>query len=98
MEDTKVTVDEIKAMLSADLDVLAAEMAAAINGAKAGRIIAESEEPVRDAHGKFRRQAYEKAIGLLQAKQEALSPSAERVFQQGAQSGDAPDGQRSADD
>ena len=98
MEDTKVTVEEIKAMLSADLDVLAAEMATAINEAKAGRIIADSEEPVRDAHGKFRQQAYEKAIGLLQAKQEAFSPSAEGISQQGAQGGDAPDGQRPADD
>jgi len=62
MEDATVTTEEIKAMLSADLDVLAAEMAA-MNGAKAGRIIADSEEPVRDAHGKFRQQAFEKVIG-----------------------------------
>ncbi|MCP4305062.1 MAG: hypothetical protein GY788_09350 [bacterium] len=98
MEDKKVTAEEIKAMLSADLDVLAAEMAAAMNGAKAGRIIADSEEPVRDAHGKFRQQAFEKVIGLLQVKQEAFSPSAEGVSQQGTQGGDAPDGQRSCDD
>ncbi len=98
MEDKKVTAEEIKAMLSGDLDVLAAEMAAAMNGAKAGRIIADSEEPVRDAHGKFRQQAFEKVIGLLQAKQEAFSPSAEWVSQQGTQGGDAPDGQRSCDD
>ena len=98
MEDAKVTVGEIKAMLAADLDELAAEMAAAMNEAEAGRIIADSEEPVRDAHGKFRQQAYEKVVGLLQAKQEAFSPSAQGVSQQGAQGGDAPDGQRSADD
>ncbi len=98
MEDAKVTVDEIKAMLSADLDVLAAEMAAAMNEAKAGRIIADSEEPVRDAHGKFRQQAYEKVISLLQTKQEAFSPSAQRVSQQRSQGGDAPNSQRSADD
>jgi hypothetical protein len=98
MEDAKVTVEEIKAMLAADLDVLAAEMAAAINGAKSGRIIADSEEPVRDAHGRFRQQAYEKVISLLQAKQEAFSPSAQRVSQQGSQAGDAPDGQRATDD
>ena len=98
MEDTMVTVEETKAMLSADLDVLAAEMAAAMNGAKAGRIIADSEELVRDAHGRFRQQAYEKVISLLQAKQEAFSPSAQRVSQQRSQGGDAPDGQRSAAD
>lgn len=78
MDDAKVTAEEIKAMLSGDIDALAGEMAAAMNTAKAGRIIADSEEPVRDAHGKFRQEAYEKVIGLLQAKQETFSPSAQR--------------------
>ena len=98
MDDAKVTAEEIKAMLAGDIDALAQEMAAAMNGAKAGRIIADSEEPVREAHGKFRQQAYQKVIGLLQAKQEAFSPSAERISQQGTQGGDAPYGQRPADD
>jgi hypothetical protein len=73
-------------------------MAEAMNGAQGGRIIADSEEPVRDAHGKFRQEAFEKVIGLLQAKQEAFSPSAQGVSQQGSQVGDAPDGQRATDD
>ena len=98
MDDAKITAEEIKAMLSGDLDALAEEMAAAMNSAKAGRIIADSEEPVRDAHGKFRQQAYEKVISLLQAKQEAFSPSAPRAPQQGGQAGDASDGQRLDDD
>jgi hypothetical protein len=98
MDDAKVTAEEIKAMLSGDIDALAAKMAAAMNTAKAGRIIADSEEPVRDAHGKFRQEAYEKVIGLLQAKQEAFSPSAQRSPQQGKQIADASDGQRSGDD
>ena len=98
MDDAKVTAEEIKAMLSGDIDALVAEMAAAMNTAKAGRIIADSEEPVRDAHGKFRQEAYEKVIGLLQAKQEAFSPSAQRSPQQGKQVADASDGQRSGDD
>ena len=94
MDDAKVTADEIKAMLAGDIDALAEEMAAAMNDAKAGRIIADSEEPVRDAHGKFRQRAYEKVLSLLQAKQEAFSPSAPRTPQQGGQAGDASDGQR----
>ncbi len=98
MDDAKVTAEEIKVMLAGDIDALAEEMAAAMNGAKAGRIIADSEEPVRDAHGKFRQQAYEKVIRLLQAKQEAFSPSAQRSPQQGKQAGDTSDGQRSGDD
>ncbi len=98
MEDKKVTAEEIKAVLEGDIDALAEEMAAAMNDAKAGRIIADSEEPVRDAHGKFRQQAYEKVIRLLQAKQEAFSPSSQRTPQQGGQAGDASDGQRLDDD
>jgi hypothetical protein len=98
MEDTNVTAEEIEALLAGEIRKLATEMAAAMNGAKAGRIIADSEEPVRDAHGKFRQQAFEKVIGLLQAKQEAFSPSAQGISQQGPQAGDAPDGQRATDD
>jgi len=98
MEDKKITVEEIKAMLAGDIDALAEQMAAAMNSAKAGRIIADSEEPVRDAHGKFRQQAYQKVIGLLQAKQEAFSPSAQRAPQQGTQADNSSDGQRLGDD
>ncbi len=98
MDDAKVTAEEIEAMLAGEIRTLAQEMAAAMNTAKAGRIIADSEEPVRDAHGKFRQQAYEKVISLLQAKQEAFSPSAQRTSQQGGQAGDASDGQRLDDD
>ena len=98
MDDAKVTAEEIEAMLAGDVRALAEEMAAAMNTAKAGRIIADSEEPVRDAHGRFRQQAYQKVIGLLQAKQEAFSPSAQRAAQQGQQAGDASDDQRPSDD
>lgn len=98
MDGAKVTAAEIKAMLAGDIDALAEEMAAAMNTAKAGRIIADSEEPVRDAHAEFRQQAYEKVISLLQAKQKAFSPSAQGTPQQGGQAGDASDGQRIDDD
>ena len=78
MDDKQITPEEIKVLLASDIDTLAAEMAAAMNQAKAGRIIADSEEPVRDAHGKFRQQAYSKMFSLLQQRQEAFSPSAQR--------------------
>ncbi|MBN2211769.1 MAG: hypothetical protein JW709_10285 [Sedimentisphaerales bacterium] len=59
---------------------MADHMAAAMNAAQAGRIIADTEEPVRDAHAVFRRQAYQKAIDLLsRAGQKAFSPSDEPV-------------------
>lgn len=97
MEDKNVTVEEVKVILADDFDALAEEMAEAMNEARDGRIIADSEEPVRDAHGRFRQKAYEKAIGLLQARQEDFSPSAERASPQGQKIGDPPDGQRSGD-
>ena len=98
MDDAKVTAAELKKVLAGDFDLLVEKMAVAMNGAKAGRIIADSEEPVRDAHGEFRQAAYQKAISLLQEKQEAFSPSAQRSPQQGQQAGDASDGQRPGDD
>lgn len=79
MDDKQITPEEIKVLLASDIDTLAREMAEAMNQAKAGRIIADSEEPVRDAHGKFRQQAYSKMISLLQQRQEAFSPSADRA-------------------
>ncbi len=98
MEDKKVTAEEIEALLTEDVRALAEEMAAAMNDARGGRIIADSEEPVRDAHGRFRQQAYQKVLSLLQAKQEAFSPSAQRISQQRQKVGDAPDSQRCTDD
>ncbi len=78
MGNTKVTAEELKLALAADIDRLAEKMTAAMNAAKAGHIIADSEEPVRDAHAEFRQKAFEQALRLLQDKQEAFSPSARR--------------------
>jgi len=76
----KVTAEQIVAMLQGDLWELAQKMAVALNDAKAGRIIDDSEEPVRDAHAEFRQQSFQKAINLLasQQGQEDFSPSASR--------------------
>ncbi len=69
MEDKKITAEELKAALTDDMDHLFTEVAEAMNQAQPGRIIADSEEPVRDANAEFRRQLYQKAIDLLQNKQ-----------------------------
>jgi hypothetical protein len=66
-----------------DFDRLAEEVAQAMNSAQPGRIIADSEEPVRDASAEFRQRVYERALGLLQEKQKAFSPSAQRAEEQG---------------
>jgi hypothetical protein len=94
MEGKRVSAEELKRVLAADYDRLVEEIAEAMNGAKDGRIIADSEEPVRDAAAVFRERMFEKALSLLQEKQEAFSPSARRVEQQGQTGHDAPDGQR----
>ena len=77
MDDQRITAEELEAGLQADLKVLAGQIADAINHAKAGQIIADSEEPVRDAHAVFRQKAYQRALDLLQDKalQEDFSPS-----------------------
>jgi len=83
MKDTRISAAELKQALAEDIDALAQEVAEAVNAARDGRIIADSEEPVRDANAVFRQRVYEKALRLLQAKQEAFSPSAERTKKQG---------------
>ena len=94
MEEQVISAEELKAALAGDLDELVAKIQAAMNAAKAGSIIADSEEPVRDAHAEFRQRAYQKAMELLQAKQESFSPSAQRAKEQGQAEDHASDGQR----
>jgi len=78
MEGKRITAEELLAELQGDMKALAEKMASAINKARFGRIIADSEEPVRDAHAVFRQQAFQKAIDLLGKRmaQEDFSPSA----------------------
>ena len=94
MEGKRVTARELKQALAGEFDQLAEAMAEAMNAARDGRIIADSEEPVRDAQAVFRQQAFQKALGLLQGKQEAFSPSGRRAAEQRAADDDAPDRQR----
>ena len=77
MEDKKITPEELKAAWAEDVDELAEKVAAAMNSARPGNIIDDSEEPVRDASAEFRRRLYQKGVDLLQDKQlqEDFSPS-----------------------
>jgi hypothetical protein len=97
MEGKRISVAEVKQAMAADVERLAEAIAQALNAAKDGRIIADTEEPVRQANAVFRERLYEKAIRLLQNQQEAFSPSARRAAKQ-RPSADLPaDGQRSSD-
>ena len=97
MEDKQVTGEELQGVLAGDFKRLAEEVAQAMNGAQEGRIIADTEEPVREAHAVFREQMYTRAIRLLQEKQEAFSPSARGAQEQGPPAGHASDGQRASE-
>jgi hypothetical protein len=97
MEDKMITAKELQAALDRELQEMFQEVATAMNQARAGSIIADSEEPVRDANAKFKQQIYQKALDLLQHKQGAFSPST-KVEEQGQQISDPPDNQRSGSD
>ena len=77
--DDKITAQQLKEVLGGDLDELIAQVVEAVNAARPGKIIAESEEPVRDASATFRQALYEKALEIRQRQSEsAFSPSADR--------------------
>ena len=77
MDEKRITAEELQAQLQADVKALSEEICQAINTAEAGRIIADSEEAVRDAHAVFRQKSYQHALDLLRDKalQEDFSPS-----------------------
>lgn len=72
--DSRITKEQLKHALSGDFDNLINEVVEAVNQAKPGHIIDDSEEPVRDAAGQFRRLLFEKALEL-RSQREAFSPS-----------------------
>ena len=72
--DSKITKKQLKQTLSVDIEKLLDEVVEAMNTAKPGSIIDDSEEPVRDAAGQFRRMLFEKALEL-RGQSEAFSPS-----------------------
>lgn len=102
MEDQGITPEQLEAVLEQDYRALKQKICDAMNAAKAGRIIADTEEPVRDAHAVFRQQAYQKAIDLLSQRltQGDFSPSAHSaggaVEEQGASENHAHQRQRRA--
>jgi hypothetical protein len=96
MDGKQVSVEELKQSLAVDFDQFVAEVVRTMNAAQAGRIIADTEEPVRQANAVFRERAYEKAVGLLQSQQEAFSPSARRTAEQRGAVDQSSDGERAS--
>ncbi len=68
--------ETFKKHMRTELEILMEEMADAVDGAPAGRIIRDSEEKVRDLFAEFRRKAFEEAMQLkVDAAEAAFSPS-----------------------
>jgi hypothetical protein len=86
----------LKQAVAADFERLAEEVAQAMNAAHDGHIIADTEEPVRQANAVFRERLYAKAIRLLQSQQEAFSPSTHRASEPRAAGDNASDRQRAS--
>ena len=99
-KEVQVTVDELRQAMQADMDRLLQEVGDAMNQARDGAIIADSEYVVRDAMARFRQKVYEQAVQMKadKAAKAAFSPSAQREGNvakgQGPSGGQPPDGKR----
>lgn len=101
-EDKEVQISPAELRVAAEADVakLMQEISEAMNKARDGAIIADSEGPVREALARFRQKLYQTAAQLKadKAAKAAFSPSAQRPGQaaqgQGRPRGQPSDGQR----
>jgi hypothetical protein len=74
--EPQASADDLAARLREQFEQLCQDVAAAVNAAPPGRVIADSEEQVRDLLARFRRQTYQAAVQLrLEAAQAASPPS-----------------------
>jgi hypothetical protein len=72
----QISSDKVKEYLRRELDEVAEKIAAAVNAAGAGRLIDDSEEPVRDVMDELRRGVFEMAIQeKVNAAEAAFPPS-----------------------
>ena len=75
----RLTAPQLKKAMRGEIDTLIADVVKAVNEAPPGRIIAESEEPVRQAGALFRQRLYERAVQFRQQHSEAaFSPCGRR--------------------
>jgi len=75
----KISVSQLKKAMRGEVDTLIEDVVKAVNQAPPGRIIADSEELVRQASALFRQRLYERALQLRQQHSEAaFSPGGRR--------------------
>jgi len=96
MDDKRITAEEIKAALAGDIDELSALVAKAMNEARDGSIINDSEIPIWLATNAFREALATKAVGLVQNRHEAFSPSSEGDAESRLEADDGLDHERSS--
>ena len=79
-KDVRIEVDELRQRVMAEIERVLRETADALNNARDGAIIADSEWPVRDAVAKFGETIFEAGVQLKadKAAQAAFSPSAQQ--------------------
>ena len=79
MDDRKlpcIDAEKLKELLQNEFEQCIADVTQAVNDGRAGSVIDDSEEPVRQAAARFRQQLFEKAIQMkTDAAQAAFSPS-----------------------
>jgi hypothetical protein len=80
MDETKlpeIEAEKLRESLEKDIQACIDEVTGAINAARTGAIIDDSEEPVRIATAKLRQKIFQKALQMkTDAAQAAFSPSA----------------------
>lgn len=73
-----IDAEKLKELLQNEFEQCIADVTQAVNDGRAGSVIDDSEEPVRQAMGVFRQQVFEKAIQMkINAAEAAFSPSEE---------------------
>ena len=79
-KDVRIEAEELKRAMAQEIEQLAEETAEALNKARDGAIIADSEKIVHDAMARFREKVYEKAVQMKadKAAKAAFSPCAQR--------------------
>jgi hypothetical protein len=86
MDDVKVPEIDAKQLeqsLREDVERCIAAVVEAVNRARVGAVINDSEEPVREATGRLRQKIFEKAIQMkADAAQAAFSPSGKRKLRE----------------
>lgn len=96
-KEVQVTAAELHRAMESEMASLLRDVSDAMNRARDGAIIADSEIPVRDAVARFRQKLYEKAAQLKadKAAKAPFSPSAQR--RRNAAAGQGPAGREPFD-